>query len=132
MKKMLKNLFNTEDKPYMHMVAMILAIAIITAPIALIVHADRLNTLEAEFELYKPNYETIAAENLTQSLKLIDLQLQITQVKKELAELSQQVDANKIELQNQKIDNDQMSQQSLEFIFNEIWDAILNLERVVY
>jgi len=25
-----------------------------------------------------------------------------------------------------------MSQQSLEFIFNEIWDAILNLERVVY
>ena len=129
---MLKNLFNPEDKPYMHMVAMILAIAIITAPIALIVHADRLNTLESEFQLYKPNYETMAAENLTQSLKLIDLQLQITQVKKDLAELSQQVDANKIELQNQKIDNDQMSQQSLEFIFNEIWDAIINLEMVVY
>jgi len=132
MKKMLKNLFNPEDKPYMHMVAMILAISIITAPIALIVHADRLNTLEAEFQLYKPNYETMAAENLTQSLKLIDLQLQITRVKKELAELSKQVDANKIELQNQKIDNDQMSQQSLEFIFNEIWDAIINLEKVVY
>jgi len=130
-KKLWYYLFKSNDIGK-HTIAMIICLALIIPPVSAIAFRNKLNATEAEFDAYKANYEVIAAVDLVQSAKLVELQLEITDLKKNVALLSQRVDGNKTELQNQKIDNDQMSQQSLEFIFTEIWDAIEKLEKAVY